>query len=173
MSKEDSDNYRRGQERVQGNSTNSTSASSEGMSNLMDFVGAMPLSTGSAGQISVSSKAATNYANVTRAQYDDWLERFYPKQKELMESTQTGALLKEQLARVDDNFDSANEAAQVANSNQLARYGLAASQDSTAQAKSSLANVASKNSLRENEKERALSVLSGSGKSNLSQLEVS
>ncbi|MFG0448305.1 hypothetical protein [Vibrio sp. YQ_11] len=125
------------------------------------------------GQISVSSKAATNYANVTRAQYDDWLERFYPRQKELMDSTQTGALLKEQLARVDDNFDSANEAAQVANSNQLARYGLAASQDSTAQAKSSLANVTSKNSLRENEKERALSVLSGSGKSNLSQLEVS
>lgn len=123
-------------------------------------------------QIKVSGKAATNYANITRAQYDDWLERFYPKQKELMESTQTGALLKEQLARVDENFDSANQAAQVANNNQLARYGIAASQDSSAQAKGALANVTSKNSLREYEKDRSMSVLSGSGKSNLSQLEV-
>lgn len=167
MSRDDSDGYRRAQERTNGNPSSTTNSVANGATTTNQSVVSVP------GQISISSKAATNYANVTRAQYDDWLERFYPRQKELMESTQTGALLKEQLARVDDNFASANQSAQIASNNQMARYGLAASEDSTSQAKSSLANVVSKNSLRENEKERALSVLSGSGKSNLSQLEVS
>lgn len=165
MSRDDSDNYRRSQERAGVLARYNSGAESNQYTSSTE-------TEKYSGQIGVSGKAAKNYANVTRAQYDDWLERFYPKQKELMESTQTGTLLKEQLARVDENFDSANQAAQVANNNQLARYGIAGSQDSSAQAKGALANVTSKNSLREYEKDRSMSVLSGSGKSNLSQLEV-
>lgn len=165
MSKDDSDGFRLTKEK------NTSLASIKNGSESPLYTSSTPTER-HPGQITVSGKAATNYANITRAQYDDWLERFYPKQKELMESTQTGALLKEQLARVDENFDSANQAAQVANNNQLARYGIAASQDLSAQAKGALANVTSKNSLREYEKDRSMSVLSGSGKSNLSQLEV-
>ena len=36
--------------------------------------------------------AADTYANLTRQMYDDWEQRFYPKQKELLEKASTGQL---------------------------------------------------------------------------------
>ena len=122
--------------------------------------------------IFATGKAANNHAKITRAMYDDWLARFYPQQKELLEKTQNGELLKEQLSRVDGNFESSTQAAQQATQNQMGRFGLSAKEDPNSQSQMALAQATSKNSLREHEKDRAMSVLSGSGKSNLSQLEV-
>ncbi|EOW9224939.1 hypothetical protein ACN26P_003471 [Vibrio cholerae] len=120
----------------------------------------------------VSGSAQNNYANITNAMYQDWLERFYPQQKQLLEQTQNGELLKQQLGRVDENFASAQKSATLANANQMARFGVKAEANPNDQARLSLANVTTKNSLRENEQERAMSVLSGGAKGKLSQLNV-
>ncbi|HIH0873018.1 TPA: hypothetical protein ACYHTB_000476 [Vibrio cholerae] len=120
----------------------------------------------------VTGSAQNNYANITNAMYQDWLERFYPQQKQLLEQTQNGELLKQQLGRVDENFASAQKSATLANTNQMARFGVKAEANPNDQARLSLANVTTKNSLRENEQERAMSVLSGGAKGKLSQLNV-
>lgn len=107
--------------------------------------------------------AADTYASITRQQYDDWYQRFYPVQKELLEKTQSGELLNEQLARSDENAASSLDAAQEAESTKMGRYGLSGEVDSSQKAKLALSNAATKNSLRDYEKERSLSVLSGAG----------
>ncbi|WGY45930.1 hypothetical protein J0X00_05880 [Vibrio sp. ABG19] len=129
-------------------------------------------STSSSGNISVSNSAENNYAAVTNQQYQDWLTRFYPQQKQLLDQTQSGELLDQQLARVDDNFSSAQNSATLANVNQMGRYGVQATDDENNQAKTSLAAVTAKNSLRENEQDRAMSVLSGSPRGALAQMNV-
>lgn len=116
--------------------------------------------------------ASENYAKLTNAMYQDWVERFYPQQKELLEQAQNGELLTQQLGRVDDNFASAQKSASLANVNQMARFGVQSQTEPNEQAKMSLAKVTTKNSLRENEKDRAMSVLSGGGRGKLSQLNV-
>lgn len=131
-----------------------------------------PLPAGTLGPISASGSAATNYANITRSMYQDWLERFYPHQKQLLEQTQNGELLTQQLGRVDENFASAQQSATLANTNKLARFGVQADASSNDQAKMSLTSVTAKNSLRENEQDRALSVLSGGARGKLSQMNV-
>ena len=107
--------------------------------------------------------ASDTYAQITREQYDDWYERYYPKQQQLLEDTQSGKLLEEQLERVDENYDSSVAASQTAVNNQMARYGLSSAEDSSSNAETALAKVGAKNSLRDYEKERSMSVLSGSG----------
>lgn len=54
----------------------------------------------------------------------------------------------------------------------MARFGVGVDTNSNDDAKLSLAQVTAKNSLRENEQERAMSVLSGGAKGKLSQLKV-
>ena len=115
-------------------------------------------------------QASDTYAKITREQYDNWYERFYPKQKQLLQSTQNGSLLNEQLGRVDGNFKSANVAAQTANSNQLGRYGLSDTSQGDNEAQQSLAVATSKNSLREYEKDRSLGTLSGSNVQSLNPI---
>lgn len=122
--------------------------------------------------VHVSGSAAQNYANITNAMYQDWLERFYPQQKQLLEQTQNGELLTQQLGRVGANFSSAQQSARLANVNQMARFGVQADTNPNDDAKLSLAQVTAKNSLRENEQERAMSVLSGGAKDKLLQLKV-
>ncbi|MCS0351545.1 hypothetical protein ND920_07885 [Vibrio ordalii] len=122
--------------------------------------------------VHVSGSAAQNYANITNAMYQDWLERFYPQQKQLLEQTQNGELLTQQLGRVGANFSSAQQSARLANVNQMARFGVQADTNPNDEAKLSLAQVTAKNSLRENEQGRAMSVLSGGAKDKLSQLKV-
>ena len=41
--------------------------------------------------------AADTYADLTRKMYEDWENRFYPKQKELLEKASSGQLATEQL----------------------------------------------------------------------------
>ncbi|WP_332399314.1 hypothetical protein [Vibrio metschnikovii] len=107
--------------------------------------------------------ASDTYARIQREQYDDWLNRFYPKQKELMTKMQDGSLLKEQLGRVDQNMQSSIQAAEQGNTNRMARYGLSDADGGVNNAKAALGAVAAKNGLRDYERERSMQVLSGSG----------
>jgi flagellar hook-basal body complex protein FliE len=107
--------------------------------------------------------ASDTYAELTRAQYDDWYERFYPQQQALLEKTQSGELLTEQLDRADENAATSLAAAEEASSAKMGRYGLSGTVDSSQKAKLALSNAATKNNLRDYEQERSLSVLSGSG----------
>jgi len=106
--------------------------------------------------------ADDRYAKITREQYDNWLTQYYPEQKKLLEQTQNGSLMKEQLSRVEGNFSSARLASQTGIDNQKSRYGLSATQTSTSdENRLSLAKVASKNNVRDYERDRSLATLSG------------
>lgn len=105
--------------------------------------------------------AADTYAKITREMYDDWYERFYPKQKELLEKASNGVLAKEQLARVDENLDSSMRAATQSTANQMARYGVKPKDDSSLEARQALSAAGAKNAVREHEKQRSMSILSG------------
>lgn len=120
----------------------------------------------------VNGKAADTYAAITREQFDNWLTTFYPKQKELLEKTQSGELLQEQLGRVDSNMAGSMRAATQAQENQMGRYGVKAESDPNQDAKQALANTTARNSLREYEQERSLSVLAGANANAMQQMEV-
>lgn len=105
--------------------------------------------------------AADRYARITRQQYDDWYRRFYPEQKKLMEQSQSGELLGEQLGRVDENVDSAAQAAEMGQANRMARYGVTAEEDPSQDAKLALGKVSAKNGLRTYERDRSMKMLSG------------
>lgn len=109
--------------------------------------------------------ANDTYAKLTRDQYDDWLERFYPSQQELLQTTQNTDLLNSQIVNAGTNIESAAAAAQTANKNQLARYGLTDPGQGVNQAQTQLAKVSSANSLREYESDRSLSTLTGANSS--------
>lgn len=112
-------------------------------------------------ELMADQSADHNYARITREQYADWYKRFYPKQRELMEQSQSGALLKSQLGRVDENFDGASEAASRGKDMQMARYGLSSKDDPNRDAKLALNKVSAKNGLRDHERERSMNTLSG------------
>lgn len=105
--------------------------------------------------------ASDTYAELTREQYDNWLDTYYPVQKEYLEATQSGELLDEQLGRVDEHYEEGALASQTGTANRMARYGVTSEQDNNAGLRTSLAQVASKNALRDHEKERAMDALSG------------
>ncbi|MEI8611584.1 hypothetical protein P4S70_23055 [Enterovibrio sp. Hal110] len=107
--------------------------------------------------------AADTYATISREMFDDWQRRFYPKQKELMEKSQSGELLNEQLGRVDANAASSMRAASLGEANSLARYGVTGEKDNNRQAQLSLATVSAKNGLRDHERDRSMKTLSGAG----------
>ncbi|MGY3892820.1 hypothetical protein [Aeromonas enterica] len=108
--------------------------------------------------------AADTFARITREQYQDWLTRFYPKQKELMELATNGQLLQEQLARVDSNNANALRSAQQATANRNARMGVAAMQspgDNSQDLRMALMTAGTENGLREQEKARQMGILTG------------
>lgn len=105
--------------------------------------------------------AADKYAELTRKMYEDWEQRFYPKQKELLEKASTGVLAKEQLARTEENMNSSLRAAEQSNANNMARYGIEAGDDATSKARQALSMAGAENSTREHEQQRSMSILSG------------
>ncbi len=107
--------------------------------------------------------AADTYARITREMYNDWLTRFYPRQKVLMDTVQTGALLDAQLARTGETTQGALRAAQTGEANRLARYGLSSSPDTDREGKLALSGVAARNGLRDHARARSLRILSGAG----------
>ncbi|MFM4938187.1 hypothetical protein [Aeromonas enteropelogenes] len=108
--------------------------------------------------------AADTFARITREQYQDWLSRFYPKQKELMGLATTGQLLQEQLNRVPTNNANALRAAQQATANRNARMGINTAQqvgDNSQGLRMALMTAGTEQGLREQEKERQMGILTG------------
>lgn len=108
--------------------------------------------------------ASDTYARLTREQYQDWLTRFYPKQKELMQLATNGQLLTQQLGRVEQNNTNALRAAQQATANRNARMGVAPAQnpqDNSQSLRMALITAGTENGLREQEKNRQLGILTG------------
>lgn len=108
--------------------------------------------------------AADTFARITREQYQDWMTRFYPKQKELMGLATNGKLLQEQLGRVDGNNVNALRAAQQATANRNARMGIAAppgANDNSQGLRMALMTAGTENGLREQEQVRQMGILTG------------
>lgn len=108
--------------------------------------------------------ASDTYARLTREQYQDWLTRFYPKQKELMQLATNGQLLTQQLSRVEQNNANSLRAAQQATANRNARMGVAPAQnpqDNSQSLRMALMTAGTENGLREQEKNRQLGILTG------------
>ncbi|PSU24732.1 hypothetical protein CTM97_18945 [Photobacterium phosphoreum] len=105
--------------------------------------------------------AADTYANLTRQMYDDWEQRFYPKQKELLEKASTGQLASEQLSRVDGNMQSSLRASTQSNTNKMARFGVTPELDSNSDARQALGIAGAKNAIRDHAEEQSMSILSG------------
>ncbi|PSU23809.1 hypothetical protein C0W35_18155 [Photobacterium kishitanii] len=105
--------------------------------------------------------AADTYADLTRKMYEDWEQRFYPKQKELLEKASTGQLASEQLSRVDENLRGSLRASTQSNANRMARFGVTAEQNTSGDARQALGIAGTKNAVRKHAEERSMSILSG------------
>ncbi|MFL9590421.1 hypothetical protein ACKC5O_00370 [Aeromonas schubertii] len=108
--------------------------------------------------------AADTFARITREQYQDWMTRFYPKQKELMGLATNGKLLQEQLGRVDENNVNALRSAQQATANRNARMGVAVpsgANDNSQGLRMALMTAGTENGLREQEQVRQMGILTG------------
>lgn len=106
--------------------------------------------------------AADTFAQITRESYQDWKDRFYPKQKELMELATNGKLLQEQLGRVDDNNANALRSAQQATANRNARMGVSSNANDNSQGlRAALMTAGTENGLREQEQARQMGILTG------------
>ncbi|MFM4984809.1 hypothetical protein ACEUB5_14070 [Aeromonas veronii] len=106
--------------------------------------------------------AADTFAQITRESYQDWKDRFYPKQKELMELATNGKLLQEQLGRVDENNANALRSAQQATANRNARLGVSNNANDNSQGlRAALMTAGTENGLREQEQARQMGILTG------------
>lgn len=120
-------------------------------------------------------QASDTYANLIRDQYDDWLTRFYPKQKELMGLATSGELMNQQLTRVSDSSANSLQSAQLGTQNQLARYGTtqtANPDDNSLGLRSALATAGAKNGIREAEQDRQMNILTGGSASLREQMSI-
>lgn len=108
--------------------------------------------------------ASDTYARLTREQYQNWLTRFYPKQKELMNLATNGQLLTQQLGRVEENNANSLRAAQQATANRNARMGVPTQQnpqDNSQNLRMALMTAGTENGLRDQEKDRQIGILTG------------
>ncbi|MFQ1995674.1 hypothetical protein ACK36C_20330 [Aeromonas veronii] len=106
--------------------------------------------------------AADTFAQITRESYQDWKNRFYPKQKELMELATNGKLLQDQLGRVDENNANALRSAQQATANRNARMGVSSNANDNSQGlRAALMTAGTENGLREQEQARQMGILTG------------
>ncbi|HDT6079362.1 TPA: hypothetical protein QHC28_004051 [Aeromonas veronii bv. veronii] len=106
--------------------------------------------------------ATDTFAQITRESYQDWKNRFYPKQKELMELATNGKLLQEQLGRVDENNANALRSAQQATANRNARMGVSSNANDNSQGlRAALMTAGTENGLREQEQARQMGILTG------------
>lgn len=108
--------------------------------------------------------AADKFATITRESYQDWKNRFYSKQQELMELATNGQLLRDQLGRVDQNNQHSLAAAKQATDNRMARMGVATSQsanDNSQGLRMALMTAGTENGLREQEQSRQMGILTG------------
>ncbi|KFX07294.1 hypothetical protein KP22_04190 [Pectobacterium betavasculorum] len=108
--------------------------------------------------------ASDTFADITRQQYADWQQRYYPKLQGLMELSTSGQLMNNQLARADATQQQALQSATLGQANQQARYGASVQSnagDNSLGLKSALAMAGSKNGIREAETDRQMGILTG------------
>ncbi|RLM26494.1 hypothetical protein BIY29_05395 [Brenneria alni] len=119
--------------------------------------------------------ASDTFANITRQQYADWVDRYYPKLQELMDYSTSGEMMNNELARVGSTQQQALNTSTVGAANQQARYGAAQqanSEDNSLGLKSALATAGAKNGVRDAETDRQLSILTGGSTSLRSLLDI-
>lgn len=119
--------------------------------------------------------ASDTFANITRQQYADWVNRYYPKLQELMDYSTSGEMMNDELARVGSTQQQALNTATVGAANQQARYGTTSqtnSEDNSLGLKSALATAGAKNGVRDAETDRQLSILTGGSSSLRSLLDI-
>ena len=108
--------------------------------------------------------ASDKFASITRQQFADWQQRFLPKQQELMSLATDDSLMNAQLNRTTASAENAVQTAQQAQTNSMARMGVAnttnANDNSTGMSQA-LAVAAAKNGTRADAEERNLSILAG------------
>ncbi|EFE22839.1 hypothetical protein ACVQ8M_08270 [Edwardsiella tarda] len=108
--------------------------------------------------------ASDTFADLTRQQYQDWRERFYPRLKTLMEQASGEALLDRQLGRANWNTQNSLRSALSAQTNQMARYGTPLgqeAQDHRLGLRTALAHAGAKNGIREAARSRRFAILTG------------
>lgn len=108
--------------------------------------------------------ASDTFADITRQQYSDWMQRYYPKLQEMMAYSTSGELMNDQLARADSTQQQALKTATVGATNQQARYGATTQSNGDNNSlglKSALATAGAKNGIRDAETDRQLSILTG------------
>ena len=109
--------------------------------------------------------ASDKFANITRQQYADWKQRYYPKQQELMSLATDDTLMNNQLERTSENAANAVNTAEQAQTNAMARMGVANTtnaNDNSSSLNKSLAVASAKNGTRDAAEERSMSILAGS-----------
>lgn len=110
--------------------------------------------------------ASDTYANLIRQQYADYKTRYLPYQEKLMSLATDDSLMNAQVERTADNAANAVSSAEQAQSNQMARMGVAAQtnvNDNSSSANTALAVAAAKNGTRTAAEERSLAILAGDG----------
>ena len=108
--------------------------------------------------------ASDTFAQITRDQYADWKQRYYPKQQELMGLATSGQLMNDQLGRVAGTAANSLASAQTAQNNKMARMGVASNtnpNDNSLGLRESLAVAGAKNGIREQEQTRQTGILTG------------
>ncbi|HFW4798342.1 TPA: hypothetical protein ACIBS5_003785 [Salmonella enterica subsp. diarizonae serovar 60-67:z35:-] len=108
--------------------------------------------------------ASDTYAQLVRDQYNDWLNRYYPEQKKLMDLGTNDQLMNAQLGRTDGIAAQSLRSAQLGMNNQMARYGTVRAQDpqdNTLGLRSALAIAGAKNGIREAQQDRQMNILTG------------
>lgn len=108
--------------------------------------------------------AEKTYAAVTRGQYQDWEDRFLPKQRELMALAKDESLAKQQLARTDGLVANSLRQAQQGQDNQMARIGVTRKQntdDNSLGLRQALMTAGTKNATRSHERDRQMGILTG------------
>ncbi|MBW5896031.1 hypothetical protein IM881_06100 [Pectobacterium brasiliense] len=108
--------------------------------------------------------ASDTFADVTRKQYADWQQRYFPKLQGLMDLSTNGQLMNNQLARADATRQQALNTATVGATNQQARYGAVQQPnqgDNSLGLKSALATAGAKNGIRDAETDRQMNILTG------------
>ena len=105
-------------------------------------------------------------AEITREAWEDWQTRYEPVLDEMLNLEDTHQLMTDQLGRVSQNEQNSLNTAQVTQSNDMGRYGLASAsnpQDQSDSVSAALSDASTRNGIRTAEQQRDINILTGSG----------
>lgn len=105
-------------------------------------------------------------AEITREAWEDWQTRYAPVLDEMLNLEDTHQLMTDQLGRVSQNEQNSLNTAQVTQSNDMGRYGLASAsnpQDQSDSVSAALSDASTRNGIRTAEQQRDINILTGSG----------